>query len=228
MIKENLTHIHQEIQRVAYASDRNPAEIKLIAVSKNQNISSIEEAFNVGQRCFGENYIQEALEKMNALKHLDIEWHFIGTLQSNKTKWIAEHFNWFQSLSHEKLAVRLNEQRPLSMPPLNVLIQVNLDQEPSKQGLIHLEDILTLIKVIKRLPKLKLRGLMAIPAPKDTLENQQITFRLFKNLFDHIKACGYDLDILSMGMSNDYTLAIQEGSNCIRIGTAIFGERKKF
>lgn len=201
-----------------YGIDRGT--VALLAVSKKQSVEKIRDAYAAGQRLFGENYLQEALQKMAELADCDIEWHFIGPIQSNKTRKIAENFHWVQSVDSLKIAERLNNQRPEDMPPLNICLEVNISGEASKSG-IHPEKVAQLAQAIAALPHLQLRGLMTIPAPG----NPTADFRRLHEIWASLKAQGYQMDILSMGMSADFEQAIAEGSNMIRIGTAIFGNR---
>ena len=194
--------------------------VTLLAVSKGQSIERIRDAVAAGQKAFGENYVQEALAKMAALP-ADLEWHLIGPLQSNKTRIAAEHFAWMQTLDREKIAQRLSEQRPVRLPALNVLIQVNVSGEASKSGLAP-RDVPALAQAVQQMPRLKLRGLMAIPEPGAPRER----YREVRMLFEELKP-QFGFDTLSMGMSDDMALAIAEGSTMVRIGTAIFGPRQK-
>jgi len=190
----------------------------LLAVSKGQPLSRIEQAIAAGQKAFGENYVQEAVQKMEALPAL--EWHLIGPLQSNKTRVAAERFSWVQTLASEKIARRLSEQRPAHLPPLNVLIQVNVSGEASKSG-VGLDEIDSLARSIARLPNIRLRGLMAIPEPGA----ERSRYASVKVVYDRLKG-EYGFDTLSMGMSDDLEMAIAEGSTMVRVGTAIFGPRE--
>lgn len=210
-IARNLQAIRQRLQGVP--------EVTLLAVSKAQSVERVREAAAAGQTAFGESYVQEALGKIAALPGL--EWHFIGPLQSNKTRAAAEHFAWVQTVEREKIARRLSEQRPASLPPLNVLIQVNASGEPSKSGVAPAQ-VQALAASIAHLPRLKLRGLMAIPEPGAPRERYRETKALFEALKDR-----FSWDTLSMGMSDDMALAIAEGSTMVRVGTAIFGARTK-
>jgi len=193
--------------------------VTLLAVSKGQGVDRIREAVAAGQNAFGENYVQEALEKMQALPGL--EWHLIGPLQSNKTRIAAERFAWVQTLDREKIAQRLSEQRPAGLPPLSVLIQVNVSGEASKSGIAP-QDVMALASAVKEMPRLRLRGLMAIPEPGAPRER----YREVKMLFERMKP-QFGFDTLSMGMSDDMELAIAEGATMVRVGTAIFGAREK-
>ncbi|CAM4016813.1 YggS family pyridoxal phosphate-dependent enzyme [Shewanella aquimarina] len=225
-IADRLAHAHQRIAQAAQNSSRDSKEIQLLAVSKTKPIDQIVAAYDAGQRLFGENYVQEGEEKINALResHGDIEWHFIGPLQSNKTRTIAEHFDWMHTLSREKIARRLSEQRPDHLAPLQVCIQVNVSQEESKSG-INPDEVAHLAETIASLPRLTLRGLMAIPTATDDVALQQDEFSQMQTLFNALKLRHPDLDTLSMGMSQDLEQAIAAGSTMVRIGSAIFGAR---
>ncbi|WP_350432803.1 YggS family pyridoxal phosphate-dependent enzyme [Shewanella sp. H8] len=225
-IADRISIAQSRINQAAQNCSRSPNEIILLAVSKTKPISDIIAAYQAGQRQFGENYVQEGETKINALQadYPDIEWHFIGPLQSNKTKIIAEHFDWMHTLSRDKIAQRLNEQRPSNKPPLNVCIQVNISQEESKSG-VNGADVATLALTITSLPHLTLRGLMAIPTATDDVQLQQQEFSQLKHLFDQLKQQYPSVDTLSMGMSGDMDIAIANGSTMVRIGSAIFGER---
>jgi len=214
-IADNLQAIRRRLQRAQ--------GVTLLAVSKTQPVERIREAAAAGQKAFGENYVQEAVQKMQALapSFPALEWHLIGPLQSNKTRVAAERFDWVQSVASEKIARRLSEQRPAHLPPLNVLIQVNVSGEASKSG-ISLHEVKDLAKAIKALPRLRLRGLMAIPEPGAGRSRYQAV----KTVFDELKG-EFGLDTLSMGMSDDLDIAIAEGSTMVRIGTAIFGAREQ-
>ncbi len=219
-IHDNLQAVRGRLGRAAAAAGRDPLSVTLLAVSKTHPAALVEQALAAGQRAFGENYVQEALEKMDALAGEDVEWHFIGPLQSNKTKLVAARFDWVHSVESGKIAQRLSDQRPAGMPALNVLIQVNVSGEASKSGVAPGE-VLLLAKEINALPRLKLRGLMAIPEPGAGVAR----YRDLKNLFEKLKS-EFRLDTLSIGMSDDMETAIAEGSTMVRIGTAIFGARQ--
>ncbi|MCE9678045.1 YggS family pyridoxal phosphate-dependent enzyme [Shewanella sp. AS1] len=225
-IADRLTNAHHRIAQAVQNSSRNQDEIKLLAVSKTKPVEQIMAAYDAGQRFFGENYVQEGESKILALKAdcPDIEWHFIGPLQSNKTRIIAEHFDWLHTLSREKVAQRLNEQRPAHLAPLNVCIQVNISNEASKSG-VSIDEIAPLAAAISQLPNLKLRGLMAIPTATEDEAIQRQELGEMHALFLQLKSQYPQLDTLSMGMSNDLELAIAAGSTLVRIGSAIFGER---
>lgn len=181
-------------------------------------------ALACGQRCFGESYLQEAANKINQLRDEQIEWHYIGRVQSNKTRQIAEEFDWVHSIDKLKHAQRLNDQRPKSLPPLNICLQINIDNEVSKGG-VKPDEAEQVIKQISQLPRLQLRGLMTLPAPADTVDEQRMPFRRLRELRDQLATDDLPLDTLSIGMSNDMQAAIAEGSTIIRVGTAIFGPR---
>lgn len=224
----NINSIRQRIHSAALKAARNPDEITLLAVSKKQPVEAIIEAYHCGQRCFAENYLQEALHKKNQLTNLhNIEWHFIGPVQSNKTRKVAENFDWVHTIDRIKIAERLNEQRSAGLPALNICLQVNIDDESSKAG-VSPSDVVALANAVVKLPRLQLRGLMTIPCPSNTLEQQHNSFakqtKLFKQLQRHSPELA-SLDTLSMGMSGDLEPAIAEGSTLVRIGTNIFGTR---
>ena len=223
-IEKNLNQIQARIQQAESQYQRNPGSVLLLAVSKRKPASDIRLAYQCGQRDFGENYLQEAQSKMQDLQDLDIDWHFIGAIQSNKTKDIARSFSWAHCIERYKIAQRLSDQRPPDMPPLNVCIQVNLDQESSKAG-IMLEAVPELAARIHELPGIQLRGLMTIPAPRENFEQQRAAFARMSTQLDSLQRSGISCDTLSMGMTQDMEAAIAEGSTLVRIGTAIFGER---
>ena len=224
-IAERLNSALKGIDQAATSAHRPPNSVKLLAVSKTKPVSDIMEAYEAGQRMFGENYVQEGVEKVQELSHLDdLEWHMIGPIQSNKTKIVAEHFDWVQSVDREKIARRLNEQRPDSLPPLNVCIQVNIDDEESKSG-ISPGELSSLIEFIESQERLTLRGLMAIPKANPSEEQQHKSLAKLKELFDHYHTSLSNFDTLSVGMSSDMAEAIQHGSTMVRVGTAIFGKR---
>jgi len=222
-ISDNLQVVRERIARAAWAAGRDPVSVTLLAVSKGQPVARIEQARAAGHQVFGENYVQEALEKMDALPGL--EWHLIGPLQSNKTRLAAERFAWVHTLEREKVARRLSAQRPAGLPPLNVLIQVNVSGEATKSG-VALEAIAALARAVAPLPRLRLRGLMAVPEPTPDVALLRNRFRTVKAAFENLKD-EFGLDTLSMGMSDDMESAIAEGATLVRIGSAIFGERKK-
>jgi len=224
-IQHNLQQLRQRIRAAATQCGRDPEEVTLLAVSKTKPASAVEEAIAAGQIAFGENYVQEGVEKIAALAaHPQVEWHFIGPLQSNKSRLVAEHFAWCHTVDRLKIAQRLNDQRPASLPPLNVLIQVNISDENSKSG-IMLEDLPELAQQVATLPQLRLRGLMAIPAPESDYSRQLAVCQQMADAFRQLKQHYPDVDTLSLGMSDDMEAAIEAGSTMVRIGTAIFGAR---
>ena len=221
VIHDNLQAVRGRIARAAAAAGRDPQSVTLLAVSKTHPAALVEEALAAGQQAFGENYVQEAVEKMDALAGKSIEWHLVGPLQSNKTRVVAERFDWVHTVESAKVARRLSDQRPAGMPALNVLIQVNVSGEASKSGVAPGE-VLALAKEVNALPRLKLRGLMAIPEPGADAAR----YRELKALYEKLKS-EFGFDALSVGMSDDMETAIAEGSTMVRIGTAIFGARAK-
>lgn len=227
-ISKNVTGVRQQIRSAAETYHRDPSDIQLIAVSKTKPASMIQQAYDCGLTRMGESFVQEALEKIAALRHLDICWHFIGPIQSNKTRKIAENFHWVHSVDSLKVARRLSRQRPADLAPLNLCIQVNISGEPSKSG-VSATDLLPLVEQILRLPKLRIRGLMGIPAPATGISSQREPFRRLRDLLAEVKVrfstASDDLQHLSMGMSADLEAAIAEGATLVRIGTAIFGRR---
>ncbi|MDG9929792.1 MULTISPECIES: YggS family pyridoxal phosphate-dependent enzyme [unclassified Pseudomonas] len=220
-IAENIAKVRERIREAAQASQRNPDSVRLLAVSKTHPAQAVREANASGQVDFGENYLQEALAKQLELADLDLAWHFIGPIQSNKTKAIAEHFHWVHSVDRLKIAQRLSEQRPDHLPPLNVCLQVNVSGETSKSGCAP-EELPALAQAVTQLPRLRLRGLMTIPEPSDDPQAQREPLARLRQLRDALNA---DLDTLSMGMSQDLEAAIAEGATWVRIGTALFGAR---
>lgn len=223
-MRKNLNRVREQIVQAASACKRESDSILLLAVSKKKPASDIRQAWELGQRDFGENYLQEALQKREELEDLDITWHFIGAIQSNKTRNIAEAFDWVHCIDRAKIARRLSEQRPPDLEPLNVCIQVNIDHESSKAG-IELAELPELANAIHQLPGIRLRGLMTIPAPQESFELQRSAFAKLANALESLRQQGIDCDTLSMGMTQDMEAAIAEGSTLVRIGTAIFGER---
>ncbi|RDU95009.1 YggS family pyridoxal phosphate-dependent enzyme [Trinickia dinghuensis] len=225
-IADNLLAVQARIARAAQTAERTPDSIRLLAVSKTFPAEDVRAAFTAGQCAFGENYVQESLSKIEALADLRarIEWHFIGPLQSNKTRPVAEHFDWVHSVDRLKIAQRLSEQRPDALPPLNVCLQINVSGEASKSGVAP-ADAPALARAIGALPKLRLRGLMSIPEPAGDLEAQREPHRILRALFDALVAEGVALDTMSMGMSGDLEAAVMEGATIVRIGTAVFGKR---
>lgn len=226
LLPDSLKSVQERLQIAAKLANRSEKDIKLLAVSKTKPISDIELVYQAGQHNFGENYLQEAIEKIVKLQHLtDIEWHFIGAIQSNKTKAIAEHFDWVHSVDRLKIAKRLSEQRSPDQAPLNICLQVNISNEENKAG-ISLKEIPDLAKEVSHLKNIRLRGLMAIPLKTSNESEQRFFFKQLKTCLDELNAQGMKLDTLSMGMSNDMEAAIAEGATMIRVGTAIFGSRE--
>jgi pyridoxal phosphate enzyme (YggS family) len=222
-IARNLASVRLRV--AAAAAGRDPAAVRVLAVSKTRSIPDLEAAVAAGQREFGENYAQEALAKITALSaNAGLAWHFIGALQANKTRAVAEHFDWVHTVDRQKIAQRLNEQRPMQLAPLNVCIEVNVSGEESKSGAAP-GDIVALAEYISGLPRLKLRGLMTIPAPETDPHKQRQPFRRLRELYETLNQQAYGFDTLSMGMSADFEAAILEGATCVRLGTAIFGPR---
>lgn len=220
-IAENIAKVRARIREAAQASQHDLTTIGLLAVSKTKPAQAVREAHAAGIRDFGENYLQEALGKQQELTDLDLIWHFIGPIQSNKTKQIAEHFQWVHSVDRLKIAQRLSDQRPAHLPPLNICLQVNVSGEASKAG-CKPEELAALAQAVTQLPQLKLRGLMTIPEPTDDITEQHAAFARLRELRDNLNL---DLDCLSMGMSHDLEAAIAEGATWVRIGTALFGAR---
>ncbi|MNZ31986.1 hypothetical protein D3C78_493050 [compost metagenome] len=220
-IANNIAKVRARIREAAQAAGRDAAGVGLLAVSKTKPAADIREAFAEGIADFGENYLQEALGKQGELADLPIAWHFIGPIQSNKTRPIAEHFHWVHSVDRLKIAQRLSEQRPAGLPPLNVCLQVNVSGEDSKSGCAP-EELPALAAAVAKLPNLALRGLMAIPEPTDDIAAQHAAFARLRELMHSLNL---DLDTLSMGMSHDLEAAIAEGATWVRIGTALFGAR---
>ena len=223
-IAENLQAVRARIARAAALAQRNPDDIRLLAVSKTFPTADIVSAHIAGQCAFGENFVQEGVRKVCELAHLNLEWHFIGPIQSNKTRAIAGHFAWVHGLTREKIAQRLNDSRPAHLPPLNVLIQVNVSGETSKSGVTPGEER-ALAHSIRHMPRLRLCGLMAIPEPTTEVSLQRERFALLRRLQLHLQSDDPGIRVLSMGMSGDLEAAIAEGATLVRVGTAIFGAR---
>ena len=223
-IEKNLALVQQKIELAATEFQRDPQTITLLAVTKTKPVADIERAYQCGQRHFGENYLQEAEQKINALMQLQIIWHYIGSIQSNKTRKISELFDWVHSIERYKIAQQLSKYRPAHKAPLNILLQINIDNEPGKSG-IRLSEVMPLADQINALTQVKLRGLMAIPAVHDNPEDQRRPFRKMKQALTELQQRYPECDTLSMGMSGDMQAAIAEGSTLVRIGTAIFGPR---
>jgi len=226
-IAHNLAQVRNKISATATGCGRASEEVTLLAVSKTKPASAIAEAIDAGQRMFGENYVQEGVEKIRHFREkgtADLQWHFIGPLQSNKSRLVAEHFDWCHTVDRLRIASRLSEQRPAEMPPLNVLIQINISDENSKSG-IALEELDQLADQVAVLPGLTLRGLMAIPAPESDYDRQFAVARQMAVAFEALKTRFPTVDTLSLGMTDDMAAAIAAGSTMVRIGTAIFGAR---
>ncbi|CAM2149360.1 Pyridoxal phosphate homeostasis protein [Pararobbsia alpina] len=225
-IASQLDTVRERIAQAASAAHRPASSVALMAVSKTFPAEAVREAYEHGQTIFGESYLQEALQKLDSLTDIRTAttWHFIGPVQSNKTRPIAERFDWVHSVDRLKIAERLSAQRPEALGPLNICIQVNTSGESTKSGLAA-DEVRSVAKSIAMLPHLTLRGLMAIPEPADTIEAQRVPHRALRELFEQLRADGHALDTLSMGMSSDLEAAVLEGATIVRIGTAIFGVR---
>ena len=225
-ISNNVQDTKNRIRQAVRACGRHDGEVRLLAVSKTWPADAVREAWRAGQRAFGENYVQEAVTKITALNDLDLEWHFIGPLQSNKTREVAEHFAWVHSIDRLRIAERLSAQRPADLPDLQICLQINVSGEDTKSG-IPPDEAAALAQAVMKLPRLHLRGLMCIPEPSDDPDVSRTRFRQLRELRDQLNAniSGCRLDVLSMGMSDDFELAIREGSTLVRMGTAIFGSR---
>jgi pyridoxal phosphate enzyme (YggS family) len=213
------------LHQAAIEAGRDPSGVHLLAVSKKQPLEKIREAAAAGQRDFGENFVQEGVEKIEALSDLDLTWHFIGHLQNNKTRVVAEYFDWVHTIDKLKTARRLSEQRPPGLPPLNICIQVNVDSESSKSGVAP-GDLRELAAGCAELPNLRFRGLMCLPAMRSEFEDQRVPFAAMRRLAEELRRDGLETDTLSMGMTADYRAAVFEGATIVRIGTALFGERR--
>jgi pyridoxal phosphate enzyme (YggS family) len=224
VVAQALARVREQISELETRYGRVPDSVRLLAVSKTKPASLVREAYTAGQSAFGENHLQDAGPKLDALADLDIEWHFIGAIQSNKTRPIAERFAWVHGIDRRKIARRLNDQRPGSAPPLQVCLQINVSGEATKSGVTPHEAV-GLASEVAAMPRLQLRGLMAIPAPTGDLAAQREPFRRLRELLDALNQRGLALDTLSMGMSADIEAAIAEGATIVRIGTAIFGPR---
>ena len=225
-IADNIKNVSQRIQKATKTASRDEKSVQLLAVSKTRSADELKDFIQSGLTHFGENYLQEALIKIDALKEQPLIWHFIGPIQSNKTRAIAEHFSWVHSVDRLKVAKRLSEQRPEDLEPLNICIQVNINDEESKSG-IHLNELDALCKTISTLSNIKLRGLMTIPASSQGDEALRNSFKSMNTVFEQLKLKYPTVDTLSMGMSGDIETAIEEGSTMVRVGTALFGARKK-
>lgn len=226
-IAENLLAVHAQIQQCAQQAGRNANNIELLAVSKTKPVSDIVLAYEAGHRSFGENYVQEGVDKIAELKHLtDISWHFIGPLQSNKSRLVAENFNWMHSVDRYKIAKRLHEQRPAYAAPINICIQINIDEEPTKAGVLA-DGLMPLLSECEGLDKICIRGLMAIPKATKVKSEQVAAFKKMQRLFVACQQKYPQFDTLSIGMSGDLLPAIECGSTMVRVGTAIFGAREQ-
>lgn len=223
-VTENLRKIRDLLAETAEDAGRSRDSVKLLAVSKKQPVAAIVEAASAGQRDFGENQVVEGIEKITEIDNPGLTWHFIGHLQTNKTRLVAEHFSWVHSVDRLKTARRLSDQRPEALGDLNVCIQVNVDQEASKSGVAE-DEVGDLAAAIMELPRLRLRGLMCLPAIREDFEAQRLPFRRLRELGAQLAGAGMPVDTLSMGMSDDFRAAIYEGSTIVRIGTAVFGPR---
>ena len=230
MIGDNLQTVHARIAGACQAAQRDAGAVTLLAVSKTFGSDAVREAFAAGQTAFGENYLQEAVDKMAALRDLPLQWHCIGPIQSNKTRLVAEHFSWAHTIDRLKTAQRLSAQRPPDLAPLQVCVQVNIDAGPMKSGVAP-QDALLLVREVAKLPGLQVRGLMTIPEPAPDFQDQMAVHAKARALFDEIAAAGGagldQFDTLSMGMTADLEAAIQAGSTMVRVGTAVFGGRPR-
>ena len=224
-VSANLAQVRKRIELACLAADRPANAVHLLAVSKTMPAQAVRDAYAAGQVAFGENYIQEGVDKIASLADLPLEWHCIGPIQSNKSKLVAENFAWVHSIDRLKIAERLSAQRPVNLPPLQVCLQVNVDGGSNKSGVAP-EDLLALAQAVAKLPHLQLRGIMTIPEPAETEAEARAVHQQAKRLFDHLKTAGLTLDTLSMGMTADLEAAVAEGSTCVRVGTAIFGARQ--
>lgn len=224
-LTERYTEVSERLRDAERLAARSAGSVRLLAVSKRHPATAIRAYYAMGQREFGESYLQEALDKQQDLEDLAIVWHFIGPIQSNKTRDIAAHFDWVHGVDRLKVAERLSAQRPAELPPLNICIQVNTSGETSKAGVAPTE-CAALAVAVASLPRLRLRGLMTIPAPETDPQRQRLPFRLLRELLEELVRDGLELDTLSMGMSDDLEAAIAEGATLVRIGTALFGQRE--
>ena len=223
-VTENLALIRNLLATAATEADRDPDSISLLAVSKKQPLEKIVEAAAAGQRDFGENFVQEGLDKIQAASNADLAWHLIGHLQSNKTRVVAEYFDWVHTIDKLKTAARLSQQRPAHLQPINICLQVNIDDEPGKSG-VRVDNVRALAVACAELPGIRLRGLMCLPAIRQGFAAQREPFARLRQIFEDLQPEGLSLDTLSMGMSGDFRAAIFEGATIVRIGTALFGER---
>jgi len=223
-VSANLAQVRKRIELACLAAGRPANAVHLLAVSKTMPAQAVRDAYAAGQVAFGENYIQEGVDKITSLADLPLEWHCIGPIQSNKTKLVAENFAWVHSIDRLKIAERLSAQRPANLPALQICLQVNVDGGRNKSGVTPVE-LLALAQAVAQLPRLQLRGIMTIPEPAENKAAARAVHRQAKDLFDGLKAAGLNVDTLSMGMTGDLEAAVAEGSTCVRVGTAIFGQR---
>jgi pyridoxal phosphate enzyme (YggS family) len=223
-IADNLQRVRERIRLACAAAQRDPDEVVLLAVSKTFSSADVVQAADAGQRLFGENYVQEGVDKCIALASHGLEWHCIGPVQGNKTRLVAEHFDWVHSVDRLRIAQRLSDQRPQALPPLNICLQVNIDGGASKSGAAPSE-AMALARAVATLPRVRLRGIMHIPEPSEDFAAQVAVHRRARALYEELRAAGLPLDTLSMGMSADLEAAIAAGSTMVRVGTAIFGAR---
>jgi pyridoxal phosphate enzyme (YggS family) len=221
-ITDQLDTLNHRIAAAAAACGRDPADINILAVSKRQPVAAMREIAGAGVTDFGENYVQDAIDKMAEIR--DARWHFIGQVQSNKTRTIAERFDWVETIVRKKIAVRLNEQRPFHAPALNVCLQVRLQDHDPRPG-VEPSDVAAIAETVAALPRLRLRGLMGMPAPESTPDQAARAFGRLAHIYENLGDSGYELDTLSMGMSRDLEIAIEYGSTQVRVGTALFGSR---
>ncbi|MFQ5608791.1 MAG: YggS family pyridoxal phosphate-dependent enzyme [Woeseiaceae bacterium] len=224
-VTENLKLIRDLLADSAKKAERDPAAVRLLAVSKKQPLEKVLEAAAAGQRDFGENLVQEGLSKVENTASVGLTWHFIGHLQTNKTRAVAEHFDWVHSIDRLKIAARLSRQRPAELGPLRVCLQVNIDEEDGKTG-VRTDELPELAAAVAELPNLELRGLMCLPAIRRGFESQRVPFRALRGLAESLAQTGIATDTLSMGMTGDFEAAIAEGATIVRIGTAVFGPRE--
>ena len=224
-VTENLRKIRELLAEAAINAGRDDSAVQLLAVSKKQTLAGVIEAAAAGQRDFGENFVQEGLEKIAAVSRNDLCWHFIGHLQSNKTRSVAAHFDWVHTVDRLKTAQRLSRQRPAALGELNICLQVNIDDEPGKSG-VNVDELFELANQVAQLPRLRLRGLMCLPALRTRFEDQRKPFAAMRDLLGMLRRQSLEVDTLSMGMSSDFRAAIFEGATIVRLGTAVFGKRK--
>ncbi|MCH8866067.1 MAG: YggS family pyridoxal phosphate-dependent enzyme [Proteobacteria bacterium] len=224
-VTENLRKIRELLAEAAIDAGRDDSAVQLLAVSKKQTLAGVIEAAAAGQRDFGENFVQEGLEKIAAVSRNDLCWHFIGHLQSNKTRSVAAHFDWVHTVDRLKTAQRLSRQRPAALGELNICLQVNIDDEPGKSG-VNVDELFELANQVAQLPRLRLRGLMCLPALRTRFEDQRKPFAAMRDLLGMLRRQSLEVDTLSMGMSSDFRAAIFEGATIVRLGTAVFGKRK--